>query len=76
MLISPSKEKGQGLIEYALILTLLAVVVIVALQILGPVGVYVMRFIARYWMWGLLVLGFFLADLCARLIMDKLNRRY
>ena len=29
-------EKGQGLIEYALILVLIAIVVIVALQFLGP----------------------------------------
>lgn len=29
-------EKGQGLVEYALILVLVAVVVIVVLQILGP----------------------------------------
>ncbi len=30
------KEKGQGLVEYALILVLVAVVVIVVLQVLGP----------------------------------------
>lgn len=36
MLFAP-KEKGQGLVEYALILVLIAVVVIVALQFLGPV---------------------------------------
>ncbi len=30
------KEKGQGLVEYALILVLVAIVVIVALMILGP----------------------------------------
>ena len=35
MLFSP-KEKGQGLVEYALILVLVAVVVIVVMQILGP----------------------------------------
>jgi pilus assembly protein Flp/PilA len=29
-------EKGQGLIEYALILVLIAVVVIVVLKLLGP----------------------------------------
>jgi len=29
------KEKGQGLVEYALILALIAIVVIVALQLLG-----------------------------------------
>ena len=35
MLFSP-KEKGQGLVEYALILALVAIVVIAALMILGP----------------------------------------
>jgi len=36
MLFAP-KEKGQGLVEYALILVLVAVVVIAVLMILGPV---------------------------------------
>ena len=36
MLFSP-KEKGQGLVEYALILVLVAIVVIAALLVLGPV---------------------------------------
>ena len=36
MLFSP-KEKGQGLVEYALILVLVAIVVIAALMLLGPV---------------------------------------
>jgi pilus assembly protein Flp/PilA len=36
MLFVP-KEKGQGLVEYALILVLVAVVVIAVLMILGPV---------------------------------------
>jgi pilus assembly protein Flp/PilA len=36
MLFSP-KEKGQGLVEYAMILVLVAIVVIVALSILGPI---------------------------------------
>lgn len=31
------KEKGQGLIEYALILVMVAIVVIAALMVLGPV---------------------------------------
>ena len=31
-----TKEKGQGLVEYALILVLVAVVVIVILALLGP----------------------------------------
>jgi pilus assembly protein Flp/PilA len=35
MLFSP-EEKGQGLVEYALILVLVAIVVIAALMILGP----------------------------------------
>ncbi len=35
MLFSP-KEKGQGLVEYALILVLVAIVVIAALLLLGP----------------------------------------
>jgi pilus assembly protein Flp/PilA len=36
MLFAP-KEKGQGLVEYALILVLVAVVVIAVLMILGPI---------------------------------------
>ena len=35
MLFAP-KEKGQGLVEYALILVLVAFVVIVILALLGP----------------------------------------
>ena len=35
MLFVPA-EKGQGLVEYALILVLVAIVVIAALMILGP----------------------------------------
>ena len=35
MLFAPN-EKGQGLVEYALILVLIAVVVIVVLALLGP----------------------------------------
>ena len=31
------KEKGQGLVEYALILVLVAVVVIAVLTLLGPI---------------------------------------
>lgn len=30
------KEKGQGLVEYALILVLVAIVVIAALTVMGP----------------------------------------
>jgi pilus assembly protein Flp/PilA len=36
MLFAP-KEKGQGLVEYALILVLVAVVVIAVLTLLGPI---------------------------------------
>jgi pilus assembly protein Flp/PilA len=36
MLFSP-KEKGQGLVEYAMILVMVAIFVIAALMILGPV---------------------------------------
>jgi pilus assembly protein Flp/PilA len=35
MLFAP-KEKGQGLVEYALILVLVAIVVIAILVLLGP----------------------------------------
>jgi len=35
MLFSPT-EKGQGLVEYALIIILVAVVVIVVLALVGP----------------------------------------
>ena len=35
MLFAP-KEKGQGLVEYALVLVLVAIVVIVILALLGP----------------------------------------
>jgi pilus assembly protein Flp/PilA len=35
MLLAP-KEKGQGLVEYALILAMVAIVVFVALLLLGP----------------------------------------
>jgi len=35
MLFAP-KEKGQGLVEYALILVLVSVVVIIVLALLGP----------------------------------------
>ncbi len=31
------REEGQGLVEYALILVLVAIVVIVVLRLLGPV---------------------------------------
>ena len=36
MLFAP-KQKGQGLVEYALILVLVAIVVIAVLTLLGPI---------------------------------------
>jgi len=36
MLYRPRLEEGQGLVEYALILVLVSVVVIVGLTLLGP----------------------------------------
>lgn len=35
-MLCASKEQGQGLIEYAIILSLVAVVVIVVMRMLGP----------------------------------------
>ncbi len=35
MLFSP-REKGQGLVEYAIILALIAIVVIASMRLLGP----------------------------------------
>jgi len=35
-MLSARKEKGQGLVEYALIIVLVSIVVIAALTILGP----------------------------------------
>jgi pilus assembly protein Flp/PilA len=36
LMLFAAKEKGQGLVEYALILVLVAIVVIVILALLGP----------------------------------------
>jgi pilus assembly protein Flp/PilA len=36
-MLTLQKEQGQGLVEYALILVLVAIVVIAALMVLGPV---------------------------------------
>ncbi|MDR3577698.1 MAG: pilus assembly protein [Anaerolineaceae bacterium] len=36
-MMSAPKEKGQGLVEYALILVFVAIAVIVILALLGPV---------------------------------------
>lgn len=36
-MLSSIRERGQGLVEYALILVLVAVVIIAVLAILGPV---------------------------------------
>lgn len=35
-MLSARKEKGQGLVEYALIIVLVSIVVIAALTVLGP----------------------------------------
>jgi pilus assembly protein Flp/PilA len=35
-MLSASKEKGQGLIEYAIILSLVALIVIAVVWLLGP----------------------------------------
>ena len=35
-MLSASEERGQGLVEYALIIVLVALVVVVVLAILGP----------------------------------------
>jgi pilus assembly protein Flp/PilA len=37
VMLFAKKEKGQGLVEYALILVLVAIVVIAALTVLGPI---------------------------------------
>jgi len=36
-MLFPPAQKGQGLVEYALILVLVSIVVIVALSIMGPI---------------------------------------
>lgn len=36
MLYRPQNEQGQGLVEYALILVLVALIVIIVLLVLGP----------------------------------------
>lgn len=65
MLMS-AKEKGQGLVEYALILVLVAIVVIAFMEIVDGVWPYIARFLARYWIYGAVIfLIFLLADLCA-----------
>jgi pilus assembly protein Flp/PilA len=37
LMLFSQKEKGQGLVEYAFILVLVAIVVLVSLLVLGPV---------------------------------------
>ena len=37
VMLFAKKEKGQGLVEYALILVLVAIVVIAVLMLLGPI---------------------------------------
>lgn len=55
MLFAP-KEKGQGLVEYALILVLVAIVVISGLMVLqdafGETGYRILQFVKHYWMYG------------------------
>lgn len=36
MLYAPQEQEGQGLVEYALILILVAIIVLVILALLGP----------------------------------------
>ncbi len=80
MLFSP-KEKGQGLVEYGLILVLVAVVVIAALQILGSIfdgerSYRVWQDVVRYG--PLACVGFvtvFLACLSALWVWSKIDRR-
>ena len=43
MLFAP-KEKGQGLVEYAIILALVAIVVIAVMRLLGPSRIVAMSF--------------------------------
>lgn len=75
-----SKEKGQGAVEYALILVLVAVVVIAVIQIFGAILNseslrYVPRFIAYNWKWGVIFAIFWLLDYSVRMTIDKLNHR-
>ena len=70
------KEKGQGLVEYALILVLVAIVVIAALMILeeviGESGYRIWRFVTQY---GWYVCGGFfllvLAVVCGNFLWFK-----
>ncbi len=43
-----AKEKGQGLVEYALILVLIAVVVIAVLSLMGPAIANIFQEIMQY----------------------------
>jgi pilus assembly protein Flp/PilA len=36
MMLAVQQERGQGMVEYAMILVLVAVVVIIALTVMGP----------------------------------------
>ena len=75
MLFAP-KEKGQGLVEYALILVLVAIVIIAALQILGSLfdgerSYGIMRFISRYWGYGV---GIFVFSFLGCLLAISVDR--
>ena len=77
MLFAP-KEKGQGLVEYMLILVLVAIVVIAVIMILGPllpgVGRFlsgVGNFVARYWLYGLGIFVFTFLGCLFALSVDR-----
>ena len=52
MLYLPQEERGQGMVEYALILVLIAVVVIATLLLLGPIIGNTFSAIACNAVWG------------------------
>jgi pilus assembly protein Flp/PilA len=70
MLFSP-KEKGQGLVEYALILVLIAIVILAGLMILGPLMSGIVRFFARYWLYGVGIFVFSFLGCLFALSVDR-----